>query len=268
MGGSPFLDMIGRNPLGFVGACMVWIPVTIWIIAVVHWMIGGELDAVTGCLSLCVAFALGYFTSNPPQPWIGHLFFYTTIGTVAVFPFVRSGFQARQLAAMDVDLMREAYELLRSKRNNSGIILKMSRILADKKHYGHAIPVAELALQGLPAAHFHLEIAEVKGWKAMINPLHKYNLYCKKCDTMSPGGTLFCPKCDHELLMDLVTFNVMPAGKSRKLLMAWLILASLILIIPLASTMLPIGPAIVLIGAVLALGGFVAVRAVFTEEDD
>lgn len=260
-------EFIARNPLGFVGACLVWIPLAIWIIAVIQWMIAAEIDVITGFVSLGVAFCLGYFTSNPPQPWIGHLFFFTSIATVCAFPFVRAGFTKRHLNAIDVDLMKESYELLRMKKNHSGAMLKMARILADKGHFGQAIPVADQALQGLPAAHFHIEIAEVKGWRTLVNPATVYKLYCAKCDAPSPAGTLFCPRCDHELLLDLISFHVMPAGKGRRLLTAWVILAALILIIPLATEFLPLGAALLVIIGTLALGGFVAIRALFTEEE-
>ncbi len=79
-------DNITHTSASIIG-CLAWIPLAVWIVAVVHWMIGGDIDPITGFAALFFAVALGYEAINPPVPELAPITDVAVLVTVIMFPF-------------------------------------------------------------------------------------------------------------------------------------------------------------------------------------
>ena len=83
-------DYVSDYPLYFVCGFIVWLPVAVWVMGLIHWMIQGDIDVISGLLGSVVAVTLGIFTMRPPVPFMAPLFLFAVLAILAVFPFVRN----------------------------------------------------------------------------------------------------------------------------------------------------------------------------------
>jgi hypothetical protein len=259
---------ITNNPFGCVAACAVWIFLAIWIMATIQWMIMGEIEVIHGVISLMVGFTLGYFTSNPPLPWIGHILFFVIIVTMIGFPFVRQLAQGRLMVSIDVDQMEQSYELLSGRPNNPTVHFRMARILFEQGQAAHAIALAQEALKTMPKQHFHHEHAELRMWMQR-NPdpaITSQMVGCKRCPQRVPVGTLTCPRCKARVLLDAIGgMKASPSGAIKRIVGVWIAVVALIILIPVASTGLPMLAAIPLILTGTGLGCYLVFRVLASE---
>lgn len=256
------LERISTNPALFVIGCLVWVPIAICVIALIHWAVAGEIDVVLMILGIGACVALGYFTTNPPHPLMAPVLFFAVFATLVLFPFARRALHEREHLRLDAEQAEGAYAILRRSPMNLGARMKLARVLFVRGMAGHAIRVAEAALKGMPRQQFLDDHREVEKWAWQVrDPAHYRPLPCLHCRTMNPPGEIFCTHCGGPFLLDQLRGAWSAGGLGRKLIAAWILAVFAFVGIPssalLASPLLAIG----LIVAQVAAGAAVLVTA-------
>jgi hypothetical protein len=223
----------------FLAGCLVWIPIMIWIVALIGWMIQGDIDPIAGIAGVALGFALGAATIITPDTRLAPLFLIGAWSAVILFPFVRSGLAKRELAKLDVEAMESAYELLREKPENRGAMLKLAKTLQAKGMYPHAVAIADEALAGMPRESFFEEHRMVNIWRGHVRPGSDQPITCLQCGTSNPVANIYCSKCGAPYLLHYARGNWVSGSFVRKIVGAWIAAVIAIVGIPMAASSLP-----------------------------
>ena len=251
-------DRIAQHSTALIG-CLAWLPLAVWIMACVHWMIGGDIDVLTGFGGIAVAVGLGYEAINPPVPQMAPLTVVAVFVTVIMFPFVRSAMDKKALRGIDIDALDKAYSSLSMRPDNVVSKLKIAKILWDLGVCGHAIRIVESQLPSMPQRFFAEDIRMLKRWHMMkLEAKFFAPIVCAECHTSNEGGLLFCRQCGAPFLLDFVKGKVVGTRLGKKLSATWISLIAVLIGIPAAKAMPPIPSIIVIVGMM-----FFAITMVF-----
>lgn len=246
----------------FFAGCLVWIPVAVGLVSLINWMVMGELDLLTGIVCCFLAILLGVLTVRPPYPPLSPLFCLVAWGAVFAFAPLRSAVRAAQFAAIDREQASRAYELLERQPNNTVAASRLARVLHSRGFPVQAIAILENLGPALDPAIFPEETHLLRRWKSAPLPLDAHrDLPCTRCRARVRPGPVVCQRCGHRYLLDYIAS---PVATSGPLIAAWVTVASLTAIIPLAARYLALGWALAVIGIALAVGTGVVIRA-FTQ---
>lgn len=264
--------MLGRileSPLVFMAGCLVWIPISIWIILMVRWMVAGDFEPVTGTVSILIAMTLGFFTVNPPFPALSPILLITVVATIAMMPFVRSQMNKRELGQIDVDAVERSYEALNVKPDNVAAMIKIAQVLSDRGSVGLAAHLYEAALRPFPESVFVSERIQLNSWKRMTprNRLAE-SAKCHRCDADNDGSSVYCIQCGAPYLLDHVKDRWTPSGLARKLVAVWILVVLLLVGIPVVANALPIPWNVIVIALVMTGGLLVAISAFRDKEPE
>lgn len=254
-------DIIFNHPQWMAIACVSWIAIAVWVYSLIAWMVMGEIDAIFGIVGIGVAFVLGYFSFMPPTEALRPFTAVATILTVIIFPILRKSLNDRELIAIDVEAMEDAYELLRSKPENAPIRFKLAKLLYQRGHIESALAIGAEALQGMPEKHFTEEHRMYARWKRMnpqVNPIKA--ITCIDCGYANPPSALYCQGCNQPHLLDSARGLIIGRQFGRKLISGWIAGILALVGIPLASA-LPPAPAIVVMVAIMVGAGLIIVLA-------
>lgn len=252
------LERITEHPFVFFGGCVVWIPVAIWVVSLVHWMIQGDLDVLFGLPGVVAAVALGALTLNPPSPALSPVFFSVAVLGVVLFPSLRAALDRRALALIDNDSLASAHAALKEKPDNVGARLRIARIVARKGLPGHAAAIAHEALRGLPETHFTSELREAAIWQAQGGyPDASRPIACAQCGEANAPGDLYCRRCRAPFLLDWALGKWGGGQTARKLIAVWVASIFAMAGVPSAAAALPPVPAGIAIVVLFALVGWV-----------
>lgn len=256
-------DRITSNPVAFASGCLIWIPIAIWIVALVNWMIMGEIDFGSGLFGILVAFVLGFLGLNPPDPNLAPLFFIAAIATVALAPVTRSALSRSELSALEVEAIGRAYELLATKPDNFGAKFRLARSLYNKGIRAHAIAIANEALKNVPERLFPEEHRLLQQWKARESG-HRDTLErirCFECGVPNFPGVIFCSRCGAPYLLDFAQGKWVKSTTVRRVLAAWVFAILCLVGIPTAALTLPLFLAIPIIVGLVIIGIMMLVTA-------
>jgi hypothetical protein len=220
--------------------CLVWIPVAIWILGLIQWMVMDEIDVLSGLLGIAAALMLAMAPLLGVPREYTPLLFMAAVGTIVMFPFVRAGMNRRELASIDIEAMARAYEALAERPNNVAAMFKLARLAYAKGMPAHAIAIAENAVANMPKQHFMEEHRMVAQWKKAMPPgAVARSLACVDCGVPVAPGPVHCPRCGAPFLLDHVGGRIVGRGMGRKLLAAWVAMIALLLGIPMAAALPP-----------------------------
>lgn len=247
------LERISEHPFVFFGGCLVWVPVSIWVIGLVHWMIQGDIEVLFGLPGVVAGIALGALTLDPPDPALSPVFFALAVLTVILFPMLRSALQTRELAQIDVDALARAYEALSEKPDNVGARLRAARVVADRGLPGHAAEIGAGALKGLAGSHFEGEERQITAWRAQGGyPGASRSIVCAVCGASNPPSDLYCRHCRAPFLLHWAQGRWAVGGLAGKLVAGWIAAVGGIVGIPVAALSLPPVASLAVILAVVA----------------
>jgi len=243
-------ERLSHNSAAIIG-CFAWIPLAVWIVACVHWTIGGDIDVITGVLGIAVAIGLGYEAINPPVPQLAPLTVVAVFVTVVMFPFVRSALDRRQLRGVDIEALDKAYQALAVRPDNVIAKFKIARLLFDLGVCGHALKIGESLVPSMPQRFFSDELRTVRRWQAMkLESRFFAPIVCAECHTSNDAGLLFCRQCGSAFLLDFTKGRVVGSRLGKKLISTWISLVAVLIGIPAART-LPPGPCIATVAAMM-----------------
>ncbi|GMU30139.1 MAG: hypothetical protein AMXMBFR19_04770 [Chthonomonadaceae bacterium] len=243
-----------ERPDILVFGCAIWVPLAVWIISLVHWMVTAEIDFVQGLVGIVVAGALGFLTVNPPHPSLPPLFVLAAVATIALAPVVRVAINRSEMGSIEVEAIDRAYEQLAHKPDNLGAKFRLAKALYNKGIRAHAIEIAREALQGAPERLFTEELRMLEKWQeAERREPTARRIRCVECGIPNFPGSMYCTTCGAPYLLDYAQGRWVKAGLVRRVTWAWLAAMFAVVGIPTAALTLPLVAAVITIGLLLAL---------------
>ncbi len=238
--------------------CFVWIPVAIWVVGLVNWMIQGEIDVVFGFIGIGIAVALGYTTLNPPNPAMAPLLAMAALVTIIAFPILRRSLNTKALVAIDVEKMEDAYEMLAMKPDNHITRFKLGKIMYEMGQFGPGMAIAAVALQSMPDRVFSDEHRMYARWKRLHPHLEgDQTVVCVDCGFANPPSAITCERCGTKHLIDVARGRWIGKDFAKKLIAGWGAGVAALVGIPLASQLPPVAAVVVILalmaGAILLL---------------
>ena len=189
-------DRLASDPLGAACGCFVWIPIAVWIISMVHWMISGEVETLFGLITIGVAIGLGMVAVNPPGPSLSPLIFCAVCATVLFFPLARLAMNRHALASIDIEQLEKYYAALLARPDNAGALIRLAELLYIRGFPSNAIALGEKALVALPANLFRAEHKMVNAWKFQVSGRNSFAATtCLNCGHSNNPIDLHCQNC-------------------------------------------------------------------------
>jgi membrane protein implicated in regulation of membrane protease activity len=227
------------HPLLLLMGCFVWIPVAIWIVALVQWMVVGDVDVLFAVTGIAIALGLGMMTLVPPRDDFAPFAFAAALVTVFAYPWVRRTLDRRELDQIDIDSIERSYELLERRPDDPAALLKLARLLYDRGLAPEAIALTKRALEPMPRRLFEEDHQVLAKWLRAVHPEElKRTLPCVECGLANVAGEVYCARCGTHHLLDHARGRWVGRDTARKLIAAWISMMILILGIPVATASL------------------------------
>lgn len=263
-----FIERVSGDPLGFLLSCLIWIPIVIWVLSMVGWMIEGEIEPLFGLVAVFGSVGLGAVAASPPAPWVTPIIFGFVLCMVVFYPYMRHQMAQQQLTAFEMKQIEDAYRELSLRPDNAMAQMRMARVLERRGKLGHAIAIAETALHGRPIKMVEDEVREVRRWKVNATDASLFeDASCLRCGAKNPVGTLICVGCGGPFLLDIAQGrSVLKSPIVKRLIAGWLVALLVFIAIPVTATSgLPGAATGGLIAAEILIAIFVAVLAIKKE---
>ena len=242
-----FKEHVAADPLGAFSAVFVWVPIAVWVISMVHWMVTAEIETPFGLVAIGVAIGLGVVTASPPAPWLSPLIFTAVMVTVVVFPFVRTAVNRHALAAIDIEQLEKHYEALRMRPDNAGAMIKMAELLYIRGFPAYAVAIGERALVNLPVNLFRAEHQMVSAWKMQGASAPKGRLFpCLHCGFGNDPSEINCQQCGYPYVVEMAKGKWLGTGSGRKLIAVWIGLVIAFVGIPASASLAQRSPVLAL----------------------
>lgn len=261
MNPNPPLSMNLDSPvLLFFAGCLVWIPLAVWTVQVVHWMVMGEFDFLMGLLSLFAALLLGVITVHPPYPAMGPITFLFVVALVCIYPSLRSMADHHALRAIDGEQLDKLRHNVLVNPANFAAKFRMAEILHDRGLIAQAIAIAEDAVAAVPPSAIVREKSLIKSWTTRSKNAHiSRPLECHNCGTSVPLNAINCPSCGEFYLRSYVT-GFARADGSHRLVTTWAVLTIITMLVALSSKYLSPAVNAFVIPSALIGGGLLLFR--------
>ena len=245
--------------------CLIWAPLTIWILTLLHWLVGGDIDTGSGIVGILFGFGMGYTAIKPPIPVLSPISFCLVVGTVVFFPFLRASLDRRQLRNMDVEGVQRAYDALGQRPDNPFAKFKLAQSVYRLGMIGHGVALADSAMALIPERTAQEEYRLLKKWKAAgVPPETLKPIECIECRNPCQPGWTHCRNCGAPFLLDRAKGRVLSIGHARQLIAIWAGLVLACLGIPVAMMLPPLAAIAAIIVILAGAVGFVAFSFKFT----
>lgn len=246
-------DQLFNNPGSLIAGCAIWIPIGIWVLALVQWAIQGDVDVISALAGIAVGIGLGGTALLARDPYMAPLILVAVLVTMAAFPVVRSSLNKRALAQIDVDAIERAYEVLGQRPGNAAAKFKLAKTIYNKGMPTYALALAEDSLQQMPEAMFAEEHRIVKGWRHYRRTTPPESLSCLECGVVCQPGFTHCQRCGAKFLLDHARGAWVGKGLARKFVAAWVAIIVALVGIPFVAGTFPPGAAIPVIIGLMAM---------------
>lgn len=251
------------NPLSAGFGCLSIVPLAVWAIAVMHWMIMGEMDFLFGAVAILCAVLLGFVVMSPSDPIYSPIAFAGIILLMIVFPIVKRQLDRRELVAIDVEQIEAAYQMLAEKPDNASAMFKLAERLYHRGLVAHAVGIGERALSNMPQSLFPEENRAVNKWKHAVKPTTQ-TLPCLDCGHQNGVASLYCEGCGAAYLATYARGRWLGSAMAMRLIAAWV--AAIVALVGLPFTLKSIDQIVMVVALCvlqLALAGLLVWRAFF-----
>lgn len=260
-------DLASNNPLWLFSAIVVWLPVSIWVVSLIHWMIQGDIDVILGLAGSIIGLGLGMLTVKPPNPTYSPIFLTAILAVMVLYPFLLKLMNERAHSAIDVELVRRAYEMLDENPNNFGARWRLAQQLYNRGVYGHALQIAEDLLANADPDIFQDEIKVLNRWREQIHPDEVRPLPCLECGWMNEPGQIYCQRCHSKFLLDYAKGKWLGYRAIRRLISVWIAAVSGLVGIPTALAALEPKQSLVVIPLLMIVSILIIWRA-FAQQNE
>lgn len=250
--------------LSIAVGCMVWVPIAAWTVCMIQWMIGDEVDVITGILCIAVGLVLGAYTMMSKDPVTRPYFVLAALSMLVLFPWVRSLLEKRSLANLEVEMLERAYENLGMHPTHLGAKLRIARALYARGLYRQAITLAEKSLENTPKRLAEEEFRMVREWRRDSPDFAPLKwMSCQSCHCNNAPTDFFCGHCARPLWISVAKHGAFSPETANTLLLIWIGGVFGLIGIPMAAAYVPAqlkAPVVVGILIVVATFVFGAVR--------
>lgn len=249
------------SPISAAFGCLSIIPLAVWAVAVVNWMVMGEMDFLFGAVAIMCAALLGLVVMSPSDPVYSPIAFAGIILLMIVFPIVKRHLDRRELVAIDVEQIEAAYQMLSEKPDNASAMFKLAERLYHRGLVSHAVGVGERALAGMPQSLFPEENRAVNKWKHTVKPSAN-TLPCLECGRQNGVSTVFCEGCGAAYLALYARGRWLGSALAMRLVAAWV--AAMVALVGLPYTLKSIDDTVMVVALCalqVALAGLLVWRA-------
>ncbi len=247
----------------FLIALGIALPMIVWVIAVVHWLIDGLIEIAHGAAAILLALCLMAIAIWVPVAEVRVAIFVSVLATLAVFPFAYSQYARLQFLEVDEDDLARAHEAFALNPGNAAARFEIARLLWLYGLRGQAITIAEVAAGALPDVRdeilnrsvkdlFHAEIRKLESWKREADKAKDFHpAECVRCKARNPLDAIACVRCGAPYLLDLARKRTVKSKLVGKLVVTWIIAATVFAIVPYLALRLGFGIALAIVCAFL-----------------
>ena len=246
-------DQIFNNPGSLLAGCLIWVPIGIWVLSLVHWSVQGDMDVLSAIAGIFVGIGLGMTALIAREPYMAPLILTAVLLTMFAFPVVRSVLNKRALDQIDIEAIARAYEMLSQNPTNAPAKFKLARTIYNKGMPVQAIQIAEVAIKDMPEAVFPEENRILKTWRGYRIPAGTGSLNCPECGTANAAGQIYCLKCGSRFLLEHARGAWVGRSLARKFVASWTAIVVALVGIPFVGGALPPGAAIPVIIGLMVL---------------
>lgn len=241
------VDSIERLLIG-IG---ISLPAAIWVLAMVRWMIDGDLPVIVGLIGIGLAIGVISLTVWAPSPWVAGAVFVVLLASLATFSFAQSLLEQRAHRQFDIQALENAYRSFGERPDNLAAHLEIARAAHDHGLLGNAIAISQNALSHLgteidPVRNasmrdlFRNDDQDLKEWiretggKNVMHPIK-----CPRCHCMNPPHAIVCVACQAPYLLDLAREQNVQSKVIARICVAWMVTAGMIIVSAAAGNALP-----------------------------
>jgi hypothetical protein len=247
------------------------LPIAVWVIAIIHWMLDGSVEVAHGFVGIGIALALATLILMSENPVVRAALFVSVLTTLVVVPFADGQLMRRVSKQLDTDALERAHEAFATNPANASARFEIARWLEAFGLVGHAIAIAEEAKNALPDDRdpvsnrsiqdmFAPEIRRLADWKARATVADFRRAPCPRCKAMNPPGAIACTRCGGPYLLDLARSQSVRSRFVGRLIIAWAIASVVFAAVPLIALRFGFGIAIAAAAVLIAGAGFAFYR--------
>lgn len=240
------------------------LPAAIWVLAMVRWMIDGDLVPMVGLFGIGLAFGVMSLAVWAPSPWVAGAVFVILLSSLATFSFAQSLLEQRAVRQIDLRVFENAYLSFGERPDNIAAHFGIAKAAHDYGLLGQAIAITQNALSGLDTEIdtvrnaslrdlFRKEEQDLKEWIRETNGKNvMIPVKCPRCQRINPPQAIVCVGCQAPYLLDLARDANVQSKVIVKICVAWMVAAGMILVAAVAGNNLPGSTA-----AVVSVGAFI-----------
>jgi hypothetical protein len=223
---------------------ITWLPLCLWILCMIHWAIGGDIDVVAAILGIAVALVIGVVALRPPIEILTPIACCTAYITVCVYPIFTALSNKYELKKMDIEEVADGYRALGQSPENPLAKFKLAKAVYKNGYIGHAVAIADQAMAKIPRRVAEEEFRMLARWKrAGVPPETLRPLTCVECHSLCEPGWTHCRNCGAQFLLHRIRGQMLPGGLAQKLVAVWGGAVVLIIGLPIATSF-STGPAV------------------------
>ncbi len=262
MSSATLAERISSDPFSAYAACLVVIPVAIWVYSMIGWSITQDIDPWFGLPAAGVGIGLGIATISPPIPGFGPVFFLAIVAMMVAYPFVRKAARSHMVTQIQLHEMNRAYEALRQRPDHASAQLKLAETLYLRGYIHQALAVADAALKKLPQNYYAAEHKMVAEWRRHTNVAAPTEIRCLSCGTLNNPASPFCMRCREPYLLYHARGSWFGGTRVAPILGFWLVGTLAVVGLPTVAMMpVSIPLRIILIICILAVAVFALIKS-------
>lgn len=259
-----FVGRLSEEPLVVLSGCMIWFPITVIVVTLLHWMIVLEVDTIVGFLGIVGSICAGAVALDPPLAWLSPVLFLSVLGGSILLPVARAAGDRQDLRRIDREQLEGTWEAIQASQKNVMAMMRMAQAAAEQGWTSQAAAIAERALEGMPQQMFHHEYGALHKWKSQGPPTSEAAEFaCLKCGFVNTPGDMVCARCHSAYVLDRVLArSVVAVPLVKRMLLGWIAVVGLLVAVPMTSSLaIPSGAIVALLIVEVALGLYLAFRA-------
>ncbi len=231
-----FTDRVAQDPATAMVSCIIWIPIAIWVVSLIQWMVVGEIEGLYGAIGLFAIIGLGILAVSPPVKGLSLWIFFGVSASIVVYPILKTIMNRSSLAAIDSEQIDRYYSELLIRPDNVGAQVKLAELFFIRGLPADAIALGEEALKSMPQNLFRSEHQMVSAWKMQTVGADLLRTFaCLRCHQKSPAGKIHCVHCGYQSNVELAKGRWSSDSVVGKFLAAWISILILIVGVPTAS---------------------------------
>ena len=266
------LDLIAGlrdSPLTAAIGCASIAPTIVWTIAMVHWMVMGEIEPVYGFPSILVGIGLCYIALDPADPIYSMFALSGIVGMLIVFPIARRQLVRREMIQIDIEQIEKAYEMLAQKPGNEVTRFKLAESVYARGMIGQAIEIGSEAISGMPMDLFPNENKTIEKWKRQARDPNLFRpVPCLECGFYNKPANIYCERCRSDYLAIYARGRWLGSELVQKLVASWIVAMVSLVGLPVTLSLDDVPVTVILVLLQVALVVFLVWRTFLSKKKE